>query len=495
MAGERYFQSGQGRVFIQPWAAGPGNAYQYQGCGRATGFSEELGDVTPVYCPSPDSYDDFEVADEIRGEGGLPTTSLVARFGLDNQIFKRKCPFGMQVHYGACQDPTDFTGGWDKIIAFVKARFTARSSDDLSALDEGERASILLTGDITAQSIQVIDPMVFGEEAASLISQEVVAVTVCDHMSCGDCGRISDGCGRIYAVTATSGLDSPGLPAEVVYTVDGGDSWEEEAITSMASSESPSGVVCAGNYLIVPSEDSGGYHYAPLSDLTDWTHVTGGFEDNPVAAFGLSSTQIWFVGDTGYIYFLDNVGSGVVVQSDGTAAGGSRLTSVFAANSRDVLAVGEDNTVVISENGGTTWRSVDGPTDNAGIDINTAWMRSKYSWLIGTAGGQMFYTLDAGDSWEEKAFPGSGSGEVTDIAFALSPDSPFGFMAHNLDTPEGRILRTLDGGNLWYIMPEGVGNVPANDQINSLAICNNPNFAVGGGLADDGEDGILVVGE
>jgi photosystem II stability/assembly factor-like uncharacterized protein len=120
-------------------------------------------------------------------------------------------------------------------------------------------------------------------------------------------------------------------------------------------------------------------------------------------------------------------------------------------------------------------------------------MRTKYSWVIGTAGGELFYTVDAGENWYEKAFSGSGNGEIRDVAFSVTPNSPFGYMAHDYGGA-GRILRTFDGGNSWYVLPEGVGTIPENDYIGALAVCREPNFIVGGGLAGDGTDGILVIG-
>jgi hypothetical protein len=38
--------------------------------------------------------------------------------------------------------------------------------------------------------------------------------------------------------------------------------------------------------------------------------------------------------------------------------------------------------------------------------------------------------------------------------------------------------------------------MPLSDAFNALAVCSqNPNFVVGGGLADDNTDGIIVVGK
>ncbi len=68
-------------------------------------------------------------------------------------------------------------------------------------------------------------------------------------------------------------------------------------------------------------------------------------------------------------------------------------------------------------------------------------------------------------------------------------------MAHDTVTPAGRILRTIDGGNSWYVVPEGNTGFPANDRLNMLAPCiNDPNIVYGGGLGDNATDGILIKG-
>jgi len=61
---------------MQSGGSGPGNSVEYLGCARLTGFSESLGDITPIYCPDPTAYDKFEAVDEVQGEGGLPQLLL-----------------------------------------------------------------------------------------------------------------------------------------------------------------------------------------------------------------------------------------------------------------------------------------------------------------------------------------------------------------------------------------------------------------------------------
>jgi photosystem II stability/assembly factor-like uncharacterized protein len=118
-------------------------------------------------------------------------------------------------------------------------------------------------------------------------------------------------------------------------------------------------------------------------------------------------------------------------------------------------------------------------------------MKSATEWWVGTAGGVLYYTLDSGVTWTVKGFPGSGAGVVRDINFATNQ---VGYLAHDTAAVAGRILRTIDGGYSWYVLPEGTGAIPANDKINSLATCKEPNVVLGGGLADNAADGILIKG-
>ena len=124
--------------------------------------------------------------------------------------------------------------------------------------------------------------------------------------------------------------------------------------------------------------------------------------------------------------------------------------------------------------------------------MRTVWMRSQDEWFVGDNGGQLWYTRDAGTTWTEKTFPGSGAGVVRHIAFS---NPTVGYLAHDTAANAGRILRTIDGGNSWYVAPESNLTIPENDAINKVAPCtDNPNVVYGGGLGGGGADGIIVKG-
>ena len=89
-----------------------------------------------------------------------------------------------------------------------------------------------------------------------------------------------------------------------------------------------------------------------------------------------------------------------------------------------------------------------------------------------------------------KALPVATIAAITEIVFY---ENGFGWLALVDGDTHGHILRTRDGGCTWYVLPEDTGTLTVNDQINSIAPCDQ-NTIWAGGLDDDGVDGILVLG-
>jgi photosystem II stability/assembly factor-like uncharacterized protein len=218
--------------------------------------------------------------------------------------------------------------------------------------------------------------------------------------------------------------------------------------------------------------------------------VTAGFAVaiEPMAISSGGPRATWIVGEDGYIYFVEDPTMGVVAQDEGVATT-QDLLAVHAFDSSNVLAVGNSNAVVFTDNGGETWQAATGPS--VAVNLTACWMLSSTLWLVGNANGDLWYTADAGLTWTEIALPGTPT-SITDIRFV---DDTVGYLAIGTAGPAGRILRTMDGGATWYILPEQTasGVIPANDRINSLAPCpENHNVLFAGGLADTSADGIIL---
>lgn len=489
-------KSAYSRVFTIEGGAGPTTSAEYQGLAKPMGATQDFGSQTPIRAPGS-RYGGFDTIDTVEGDVGLPATGLQARYRYTRDEFlriaKAGCLLDVQVHFGSCQDPKDFNGGWDKILVYEGAKITSWGTGELGALDFGENAVVNVDIGLQAREMYEIVPISVGEIAAAETVQEVVAVVICDSIVCAACGVPSNGCDKVFALTLSAG-GSPGLAAEVIFSGDGGSTFGDTNITTLAANEDPDDAKCVGTNLVVVSQDSGSYHYAPIADILaaaeTWVEVTTGFTaptGSPRALFSLSSTQTWIVGAGGYIYFMDNVADGVTAQSSGGATA-QDLNSVHAYDDLNVVAVGASNAVVRSQNGGISWTAITGPA--VGVALNTVFMKTSIEWFVGAANGKLFYTADGGATWTEKLFAGSGTGSVRDIQF---PTPTVGYMAHNTTAPAGRILRSIDGGSSWYVLPEGAGSIPTNDYIGSIGVCEeDPNVFYAGGLAGNAIDGIVV---
>jgi photosystem II stability/assembly factor-like uncharacterized protein len=485
---DKIFKTGQGRVFAQWNGGAPDHAVEYMGLARMTGLSESLGDVTPIRAPSQASYSAYDVVDYIRGEPGLPTTSMIARFGYVNRILHQVCPFDVHVHYGTCRSPNDFINGWDKALCFEGALITTRSSDDLSPM-EGTEAVINFTGEITALKFWEYDPMTLGEKADAIIETEIVAVVVSDYISCGECGYESDGNKRIFAVQKGSG-GSPGILSELFYSVDGGINWDEEVVDTLGQAEPAADLAIVGNYIVVVSGAVASLSYATIAAPGTWTEVTTGFvaAKYPNAIFSLASSMTWLAAEDGYIYFSDDITQGVEVQN----SAGADLLCIHGVDSRNLIAGGESGLLLVTGNGGAVWSVSVAP--GAISTINCVWMRTEHCWLVGGVeggAGVLYYTTDGGTTWTQITFPVTAPTVVTDIAFADHADSPFGFMTVKT-AAAGYLLRSIDGGKTWYQLPDGVGSMPTNAGLNSVSVGNSASFCVAGGLKG-ATDGIIIV--
>ena len=483
------------RVWLMEDGAGPTTTPEYMGVWKAGAISKDYGESTAIEIPSDSKYQGFEEVASVKGAAGKPSMQFTARYtrSLSDmlRIAERECYHDFQVFVGACGDLQNRTSGWDKIVVLEYASVSSYGTDDLGALSSDERAAVNENINIQATRLYEIGKLSFAEVAASTVIQEVVDITVCDAKSCGECGETSDGCQKVFGLVKAVG-GSPGLGGQVVYSDDAGSTWGSTVIDTLAANEEPSAISCYGEDIIVVSNDGAGHSYADRDDILlgteTWVEVTTGYAGGgePNDLFVLKPGYCWIVGDGGYIYKLENVADAPTVQDAG-AATAQNLNAVHAYDEENVLAVGDSNAVVHTTDG-STWSAVTGPA--VGVNLNCCWMVTKTIWWVGTAGGELWYTLNSGATWTQKAFTGSGAGQVRDILFI---SKQVGYLAHDTATPRARILRTIDGGYSWYVMPDS-GSMPTADRFNALAGCDNVNLVFAGGLADDASDGIIVKG-
>lgn len=487
------------RVFLIDGGARPDHDPSYKSCLKAGGADRSFGTVESVECPDPNNYGKFITVANLRGAEGRASMDVTGRYArkVASELLafaRRGCRVDLQVHFGACADPSSFTT-FDKILILEDALVENWSTGDLGALSSDENAAVDETATVSAADLYEVLPLNLVERAQSVVTLEVVDVVICDSSSCGECEDESTGCQYIYAVTVAAG-GSPGTPPDIVHSNDGGATWYADDIDSIPTAESASAVGCLGDYVVVVSNDSGSQHYALKSEIDTigfdetWTEIATGYVGGgePNDCWGASGV-LFVVGDGGYVYLSVDATAGVSVLDAG-AATSEDLRCVHAMNDQLAVAAGDNGAIVFTEDQ-TSWAATTTSPIPGGVQIECVWVLSELVWLIGASNGQVWYTLNQGTTWTLITDMGVA---VHDISF--STDS-VGYFAYEGTALRGGIRRTYGGGNsnTFRILPEGTSVITLNDRINALATCaEDPNFVVGVGLADDGADGFIVVG-
>jgi hypothetical protein len=485
-------QSGQTRVWLIKGGAAPDNVPQYMGWYRINDPTWGQGDVTPIKVPSGDRYNEFEEVDSVEGAKERPTFGITGLYTTRVsdlvKLARKGCDNDIQAHIGKCANPQDFNRGWEKVVVFPNARVTSLNIENFGALSDDEKNPTRETGEMSAKELYEIVRLAFSDILGAVAVREITAIAVCDTVSCGECGDESDGCQKIFF-----GMDgaaaTPGTDPIVIYSDDGGATGGVSTVDPMFSNEIIDDMACAGGYLIIASE-LGGIVYVDISDLLAgvgvWTEVETGLVVGslPYAVVAYDVSHIWFAADNGYIYFSDDITAGVVVQDAGVATT-QNLKAIDAYDAQSVVAVGDLNAVIYTINGGQSWQAVVGPA--VGENLTAVVMKNENKWLVST-NTALYRTEDAGANWTQINLPIIPVA-IGKIRFA---NNTVGYMAVIVAGPEGRILRTIDGGRSWYVLPEATGAIPDNEAITVVAACKEDVNVVWGAGVETGTTGIIV---
>jgi len=207
---------------------------------------------------------------------------------------------------------------------------------------------------------------------------------------------------------------------------------------------------------------------------------------NPLDIYVANPREVWFSGQGGYIYKSTNIANGVSVVNAGavTTENLNRITG----NGDILVCAGDNGKIIKSINRGATWATTTTVPGAATDDFKAVAVLDKYTYWVGSNVGEIYYTLNGGDSWTEYEFAGSGAGTVDDIVFY---GSEVGFFTHATATPVGSIYATWNGGANWTKSSPRINGLPVLDKINRIAIPQvhislAVNTIAAGGLADDG---------
>jgi hypothetical protein len=482
------------RNFIQYGSPTPGNVVRYAGQ-NAQYMSLDgvtipgIGSVDPVWVHDPNRIGGYKLVSRSITPPDLASGTLVMRekHGAVPRALLRGCVYNVYELTGACGNLSDFLSGWSDYVLIYSGAIT-------TSVDGGTRSSfdgddpIENSADITLSAVYPIGSLGFGEGAASQVDQDVVDIVFGAGKPCDDC---ANGDQWIYAITNSSGVASPGLPAEIIYTTDKGGTWAQANITGFGATETAYWVDIVGNYLIVGG--AAAYYWSEINQQTGvpgaFTKVVTTVQLNDVYVAG--PREVYFAENTGKIYKATDITAGVVLLSSPTANALSRIHG----QGETIVAVGALGTVVVSHNRGTTFSTV--TTAPSATTVQAVFVLDDDLYWIGTVDGNVFWTDTDGEIWHTVTFSGYGTGEVTDIVFATRE---VGYFAHSTAAPVARVFTTWNGGADWTKAAPRILNMPTYDVANRIATPNtgDPGWASNtvaiAGLAGNAIDGIVLIG-
>lgn len=498
------------RAFIQFGGARPSNPVRYAGQDAQylsiTGVSApESGGIDPLWVHDPRSVGKYRLVGSSISPADLDGATLVMREkhgSLPWQLFRFGCQFNLYEPTGNCKDLSDFIAGWsDYVLVYSGALITDKDLGDRVTFDSDdaiEDSSTLVLADIYP-----VGSLAFGAEAANEVDREVADIVYAPTASCGACSKENDGTQWIYAVTKSSGAGSPGLPSELIYTVDGSLTWQQANITGIGASEDAIAVDIAGQYLIVIGASA--YYYAIINPDTGvpgtFTKVTTGIVGVIYDLYVSNPREIFFVGAAGYIYKTTDITTGLTVIDAGSATT-SNLYRIHG-NENTLLAVGAGSATVKSVNKGITWATTTASVSGVPLDVLAALVLDTRRFWVGTGtSGRVYYTLDGGETWVQFTFSGAGAGNVYDIVAATGEVLYF---SHSTATPTGRLFSSWNGGADWEMGASGEGSprilsFPTLQKVNRIAVPTAANTGTAAnnvalaGLSSGGVDGIILLG-
>lgn len=491
MAGEKTYVANEGALYIQ---STPGAKPEYLGCYDLDDISIDEGGISLIQC--------FDVNGQCATRGfkqDAPspiTTTLTTWLGKTAEFIEdARCPFILHVNM-RCGGRADIFTNWQRAIALQVARKTNRTLSGLvkrNAQDEAEQKF-----DISAL------PPLFDFYRLLALRQGITETNAVNGIFFLDEERCASDCGAAVAlgslgIAVTDHAPGSASSANVQITTDGGDTWAAAAADPFSVSEHAAfGVgfyvgentirwlvgrltVDAGNPAeIAYSDDSG----------VSWTSVNvgstnGQFFEGQGSIYVAGPNDIWAVTDGGFIYKSDNGGLTWTVQSPGDITVQALWGVAFAPGSRlNGYVVGAANAMARTIDGGITWSLLTGPAAEAAVVARTLAVVDSNTLFVGYADGTLYRSNDAGATWTQQSFTGTGLGSVQAIMFV---NLLTGFMIHNTAGVVGTVFYTRDGGYTWEAL-----QTATNSGLNSVAAVKG-NLAFVGGEVNAGSPVVLKV--
>jgi len=367
---------------------------------------------------------------------------------------------------------------WEEITRLCVAAADERRMSGSNWEDTG--ADQMVTFPMTA--LETVDIYrVNGEGLAGQPISAPVAGTIVDIDACHG-ARCPTGCDsqqdcRLAAVTMVD------ADPYILTSLDGGDldTWDRVAITAWTSSADF--ILCLGKFIIVGNTSETAIVRSDDFGVTqvevDQTVVTDFAANAPTQIDGIDMTYILICGNNGYMYRSTDAGRNFETVDAG-AATTENLTRVMIArdNPQVAYAVGANEVVIKTENGGETWFAVTTAGTGTIFGLN---VKNQHQVLVVSIDENIYETVDGGVTWTAQEQPdGFAIGTMThaDIVSCGCDE----YFLSVTDGTINRVYRNVYGGasGYWYYQLTSEWEAIPDD-VYAIACCGpNRAIAVGG---------------
>ena len=496
MAQENVLKTSQTRVFMTQSKSGPHVRPLFQDCMVLGTITQSFGDREPIYCQDPYRIGRYKVIAFTESPAEPVESSLNARYPFTTrspliQAARSGAPVDLHVHMGVSGSNPSVFNAWSKKIVFEGVRFSSLDVDEMGAHDEdtvvGHEVSF------TADDWHEILPPSFSERAVGVSSGALRGVYLFYN------GKLElPPRQRVLAMAVTGAAGgSPGTSPDFLFSLDHGTTWRALDVNTIGSANNANDVGVVGDYVVIIGGGASTYglhitRWEGLNPVTtpSWTRVSTGFAAAAVLnSLAIVGSVAFIAANGGYVYKVTDAPSGAEIMTAGTISA-QNLNAIDAFDENTIVAVGASNTVLVCLDG-DNFSAVTGPA--VGVALTAVAVLSEANFIVGTADGRLFYTYDAGVSWTEKAFSGSGAagGVVNDLAF---DSSVVGYMVYEA-TGVATILMTTDAGNSWDVLPSGGVLAYSTGYTRVASLREDPNVVIAGGPNDDDSTGSILMGE